>query len=57
MRRAVSVDRCLWLSGIAQSGAEPDVVVGIRPGVVQVRVEHARIRAVVPVAAAIRETL
>ena len=38
-----------------QSGAEPDVRVGVRTGVVAIRVEDAGVRRVVPVAAAIRE--
>lgn len=38
-----------------QSGAEPDVRVRIRAGIVAVRVEDTGVRRVVPVAAAIRE--
>lgn len=38
-----------------QSGAEPDVRVGVRTGVVAVQVEDTGVGTVVPVAAAIRE--
>lgn len=40
-----------------QSGAETDVAVRIRAVVVQVRIEHACIRPVVPVATTIRRPL
>ncbi|MDD3231114.1 MAG: hypothetical protein PHE09_18150 [Oscillospiraceae bacterium] len=39
-----------------QSGTEPDVRVRVRTGVVAVRVEHASVAGVVPVAAAIDES-
>lgn len=40
-----------------QSGAEPDIRVRIRPRIIAVQIEHAGIGSIVPVAAAISETL
>jgi non-canonical (house-cleaning) NTP pyrophosphatase len=52
-----SVERCNLSPVQQQSGAEANVVVGIGAGVVEVQIEHTRIRTVVPVATTNRETL
>ena len=44
------------LTYVWQSGAEPDVVVRVRAGIVQIDVEHAGVPGVVPVAPADRQT-
>lgn len=51
----VPLDACLL--AIPGSGAEADVRVRVRPGIVQVQGKHPRPRAIVPVAATDRQAL
>jgi hypothetical protein len=45
------------LLALYKSGAETDIAVRVRPGVIEVEPEHPGVRAVVPVPAAKRQTL
>ena len=55
--RAVCAPLAAHLLALFESGAKPDVAVAVRTIIVQVQREHTGARAIVPVAAAIRETL